>query len=379
MSSTVTLLAAGLGANHGYTIEGDSVHLHADLVVYDATAAGPRDWSLQLWACDEAFAGGTIAGHLVAEIGIGSLAGFSDTPSPLHATTDFNPPVGGGTFTMVLLLVAAPGEIHGYASYTRPETFLLPCLRGHVGYRLEGRRITLEVAAIENPRDETNLTGTLALELWALAQPYSGGPFNGSPLAAAVLGALGGQSEWNPPPLDLAFKAPPDGTWHFCLMLREWTGTGYTTRDYTNFAEPVAYVAEPPAAGESPLTQAPFTSETTTKSSPDPVTPSPAPSTPPKAPARRAVAPKKKPAAKAATAVKPASAPKPVAKAPAASPGPVSVNKATAAELSAIKGLSKPVATAIVAARPFKKLDALLEVKGLGPKLYEKLKPLLKL
>jgi DNA uptake protein ComE-like DNA-binding protein len=356
MPSTVTLLAAGLGANHGYTIEGDSVHLHADLVVYDATAAGLRDWSLQLWACEESFSGGTISGHIVAEIGIGSLAGFSETPSPLHATTAFHPPVGGGTFTMVLLLVASPGEIHGYASYPRTETFLLPSLRGHVGYKIDGRRITLEVAAIENPRDETNLTGTLALELWALPQPYSGGPFNGSPLAAAVLGTLGGQSEWNPPPLDLAFKAPPDGTWYFCLMLREWTGTGYTTRDYTNFAEPVAYTAEPPAAGENPLTQAPFTSETTTRPSPDPIEPA----SPPKTPARRAAA-KKTPAAKTAP------------------DGPVSLNKATPAELSAIKGLPKPVAAAIVAARPLKTLDALLEVKGVGPKLYAKLKPLLKL
>jgi DNA uptake protein ComE-like DNA-binding protein len=364
MPTTVTLLAAGLGANHGYTIEGDSVHLHADLVIYDATAAASRDWSLQLWACDEAFSGGMIVGHPVAEIGIGSLAGFSETPSPLHATTSFHPPVGGGTFTMVLLLVAAPGEIHGYASYPRTETFLLPCLRGHVGYRLEGRRITLEVAAIENPRDESNLTGTLALELWALPQPYSGGPFNGSPLAAAVLGTLGGQSEWNPPPLDLAFKAPPDGTWHFCLMLREWTGTGYTTRDYTNFAEPVAYTAAPLAAGESPTTQAPFTAETTTKSSPDPaLLTADAPAAPPAKPARRAASKKNL-----------TSHPTPISAAT-----PVSINKATAAELSAIKGLSKPVAAAIVAARPLKTLDALLEVKGLGPKLYEKLKPSLKL
>jgi len=364
MPTTVTILAAGLGANHGYTIEGDFVHLHADLVVYDATAADTRNWSLQLWACDEAFSGGSITGHQVAEIGIGSLADFTATPSPLHATAAFHPPAGGGALTMVLLLVATPGEIHGYASYPRPETFLLPCLRGHVGYRLDGRRITLEVAAIENPREETNLTGTLALELWALARPYSGGHFNGSPLAAAVLGALGGQSEWNPPPLDLAFKAPPDGTWHFCLMLREWTGTSYTTRDYTNFAEPVAYTAQPPADGETPLTQAPFTSETTTKSSPDPLVHA----APPKTPARRA-SPKKKPATKAP----------PAAKAPTAVPGPLSVNKSTAAELAKIKGLSKPVAAAIVAARPFKTLDALLEVKGLGPKLYAKLKPSLKL
>jgi hypothetical protein len=369
MPSTVTLLAAGLGANHGYTIDGDSVHLHADLIVYDLAAAVSNSWSLQLWACDEAFSGGAVRGHPVAEVGIGSLADFTATPSPLHATTAFHPPGGGGTFTMVLLLVTIPGEIHGYANYSCPETFLLPRLRGHVGYKIQGRRITLEVAAIENPRDESNLTGTLALEVWALPLAYSGGHFNGSPLAAAVLGTLAGRSEWNPPPLNLAFKAPPDGTWHFCLMLREWTGTGYTTRDYTSFREPVAYTAVSPEAGETPASQAPFTSETTARSFPGPETAAP-PVALPEKPARRAAAPQKKSAAKAA----------PVAKVPAAAePGPVSINHATAAELSTIKGLPKAVAASIVAGRPFKTFDALLTVKGLGPKLFAKLQPSLKL
>ncbi len=358
MPTTVTLLAAGLGPNHGYTIDGDSVHLHTDLIIYDPAAAASRDWSLQLWACENAFTGGSPCGQLLASIGIGSLAHSDAAPAAIHATAAFQPPAGGGTFTLVLLLVADPDEIHGYASYSRPETFLVPRLRGEAGYKIDGRRVTLEVAAIENPRDASNLSGTLALELWALPTPYSGAHFNGSPLGAAVLGTLAGQIEWNPPPLDLAFKSPPDGTWHVCLMLREWTGTSYTTRDFINFAEPVAYTAPKPAPGENPLTQAPFTSEPVTKSQPDPVS---EPAAPPAKPARRAAVPKKK--------------------SPATSPaaGPVSVNKATAAELSAIKGLSKPVAAAIVAARPFKSLDALLEVKGLGPKLYAKLKPSLKL
>lgn len=357
MPATVTILAAGLGVNHGYSIEGDSVHLHADIIVYDALTADAYEWSLQLWACDGAFSGGQIIGHVVAEIGIGSLAGFGGMPSPVHATIAFNPPVGGGTFTMVLLLVARPGDIHGYANYPRTETFLVPRVRGHVGYRLDGRRVMLEVAAIENPRDESNLSGTLALELWALSQPYSGGPFNGAPLAAAVLGTLAGRSEWNPPSLDLTFKSPPDGTWYLCLMLREWTGTGYTTRDFTNFAEPVTYTAAPPAPGETAPTQAPFTAETTTTQ--------PRATTAPVSPA---------------SIIRPSSRKKSSAlKSIAVPSGPVSINKATAAELAAVKGLSRTLAAAIVAARPFKSLDALLEVKGLGPKLHAKLKPALKL
>jgi len=57
----------------------------------------------------------------------------------------------------------------------------------------------------------------------------------------------------------------------------------------------------------------------------------------------------------------------------------VSLNTASAEELAAIKGLSKKLATAIVAARPFKSVEALLEVKGMGPKLLQKLHPLFRL
>ena len=74
--------------------------------------------------------------------------------------------------------------------------------------------------------------------------------------------------------------------------------------------------------------------------------------------------PAKKPAAKKA-------APKAAAKVEA---GKVSINTASEAELAAIKGLSKTVAAAIVAARPFKQVDDLLTVKGVGTKLLDKLK-----
>jgi DNA uptake protein ComE-like DNA-binding protein len=350
MLTTVSHIVAGLGATHGYTIDGDIVRLQADPLVYDANAALCRSWSLQLWACDGPFNGGTLTGHKTAEVNLGNLSAFTHASSPLIASAAFHPPAGAREFTLVLALVAAPNEIHSYASYPRPETFIQPRLRGHVGYVINGHRITLEIAAIENPRPATNLSGTLALELWALPTPYSGGNFNGAPLAATVLGTLSGQSEWNPPLLDLAFKSPPDGTWHFCLMLREWTGTGYTTRDYTNFAAPVAFHATPPEAGEKTPTQAPFTAETSTQSSPEPLI------APPKSSHRR-------------TSAKKSDAPATV----------VSINKATATELAAIPGLTKPLAAAIVAARPFASLEALLTVKGVGPKIFSKLKPVIKL
>ena len=78
------------------------------------------------------------------------------------------------------------------------------------------------------------------------------------------------------------------------LMLREWTCAGYTTRDYANF--PVPYVS----MGRTPEA---------TLANPEPTV------TPPSASASARI----------------------------------SINRATEAELAAVKGLSKPVAKAIVA------------------------------
>jgi hypothetical protein len=48
-------------------------------------------------------------------------------------------------------------------------------------------------------------------------------------------------------------------------------------------------------------------------------------------------------------------------------------------QLAAIKGVSKAVAIAIVRARPYESIEGLLEVRGIGPKLLEKLRPLISL
>ena len=81
-----------------------------------------------------------------------------------------------------------------------------------------------------------------------------------------------------------------------------------------------------------------------------------------------------KPAAKPGKAGKASSKSKDKDKSSKAKPAAVSINTASAAELAAVKGLSKTVAAAIVAARPFAGIDELLKVKGLGPKLLDKLK-----
>jgi len=53
---------------------------------------------------------------------------------------------------------------------------------------------------------------------------------------------------------------------------------------------------------------------------------------------------------------------------------PVDINSATEKELITLPGVGAKTAQAIVAARPFKTIDDLKNVKGIGDKTFEKLK-----
>lgn len=62
------------------------------------------------------------------------------------------------------------------------------------------------------------------------------------------------------------------------------------------------------------------------------------------------------------------------AAAPAAAATGVSINHAGEAELIALKGIGPALARQIIALRPFKSVDALVDIKGIGPKLLDQLR-----
>ena len=239
------------------------------------------------------------------------------------------------------------------AVYPVAECFVQPKLSGNVTCALADGMATLTVDAIENPRAEDNLSGTLALELWALDAPYSGGSWQGVPVASMILGVLGGGQKLS----DCNFVVPaaaPEGPGVLTLMLREWGPAGYVTRDYCNLsleapaktkAKPKAAAKKAAAKEEAPKEKA---AKVKAKAEPKPVTKES------KAPAKESKA-----ATKAAKA--------PVAKG-------VAVNAASEAELLAVKGLSATLVKAIIAGRPYASLDDLGKVKGVGPKLLAKLR-----
>lgn len=244
---------ARLSEPHGYRFTGDEVHLHARFTLLDP-AAHLRQWALQLWACPTAPTSALdLAGHIVTEIALPPMAETADHDEDMDVEVFAMPPAGGGEHYIALVLASGqPGqfdEIHDVQVYPLLERFLQPRLGGNVGYAIKDRRVEVFADRIENPRCAGNLSGTLALELWALPGSYAGGSFQGHRLAGVVIGLVCGQGELPAVSCDLQFTAPPPGCWHFVLMLREWTANGYVTRDFTSFRNPVGY----PAASAAPF------------------------------------------------------------------------------------------------------------------------------
>jgi len=336
---------ARLGAAHGYRFNRDTVHLNAMFTVLNP-AAHQRAWALQLWACAGApVSASEINGQLVAEAALPPIGEITDDTESFETSTLATTPSGQADRAMILVLASGGAgrfdEVHDFAVYPRREQFLQPRMAGSVGFRIEGGRAMLEVERIENPRDDANLSGTLALELWALREPYRGGGFSGVPLAGVAFDPLSGQFEYRNCSFNLPFVPPSAGTWNLTLMLREWTANGYATRDFTNFNAPMTVTAPKQAAAPGRISPAPAASVAA------------------------------KPQSKAKSQSTPA--------ANISEKGVVSVNSATKEELAAVKGLPARVIEGIVSKRPFKSLDELAKIKGMGAALLAKLRSKLKL
>jgi hypothetical protein len=231
----------------------------------------------------------------------------------------------------------------------QPQYNALPSLglslNGSCGYEIQNGQVVITISEIANNRELENISGTLAIELWAVNSPYMGADFTGVALASTQIGELFGQHFLSDCRYDLNFQEPPEGTWILTLMLREWTEAGYETRDYVNFELPYIVAGKPSILRNETdnVISVSFSGN-------------------------RTAAATKAPAAKAGK-VKTVAQDQPT----------VSLNSASLKEIVAVKGVSKKLAENIEAARPFESLDEVLKVKGMGPKLWQKIRNFLSL
>lgn len=306
-------------------------------------------------------------------------------------------------------------------------------LQGNCGYRVEEERVLVSVESITSGRDIENLSGSLSLELWANRQPFDGGELDGVVVARTDLGELQGQHLFPSCEHDLIFTQPPIGSWHLSLVLREWTEEGYQVRDFVNFElpyqvnwtpvlvdaaakvvkadfakeeqQPETAAAKPEKANdveaknpelkkandveekkselkkaavkeaeekEADEKEAEPTKNTVAKSSEVKTTVAKA-DTKSSVIAKPAEEAEKLPNAASVATAAVETAKKKAANKPVASSAKVNVNSASVAELIKVTGISKKLAEAIVADRPYKSVQALIKVKGMGARTLSKL------
>lgn len=330
MSDLISAPRMNFCGNLGYRFDTDQVELQADIATRCGWS-GQDQWALQLWA-DE-----TVK---IAELPLGLLIPDEQGLLRVSGLAPAQPPAGDDFHRMSLKLVSGqPGdyaELHDQQTFGLLQSFAQPSLFGTVAGHRNSEGMTIEVESIRNPRAAGNLSGTLALELWALDAPYAGANWSGTPVASLVIGHLDGQASLEQNRFAV-HAAPWPADSELTLMLREWTPAGYVTRDYRRLEQPASAIAAPvpmPAQESVPVTTAAPVAATPT-----------------------------------AVAIKPAQA----------GVQRVSINRASAARISSLKGISDQVAESIVANRPYSSLDDLLRAKGIGMKRLEQLRAQLEL
>lgn len=357
-----TPATATLGEQCGYVLYEEQVHLNAEICVFSASQSA---LSVQLWACQQAFHGGILEGHKIAE----SAPSFYHQNTLIAEQLSASWPVGQQSYYMVLVLVEAD-TIVSYVNFAQTQSFLLPHLT-EVKTQFTATDIYIDIGQIYNPRAQDNLSGTLSLELWAVSAPYLGDPCEGELLTIQLLGVLAGQGAWTNYQLTASI---PSHAQSLVLLLREWTAKGYVTRDYVSLsvpvadAEPVAAIIESTPEPVAETIPPEVVTEVTVEAIAETVVEAEVIAKQPElvlTPDEPAPVKAKKTSKKTSSA--------PVVKAPAKNPALPSLNEASVEQLCSIKGISQAVARTLVESRPYKAWTEVAKLKGVGGKLLAKL------
>ena len=326
---TLSPSAVNFAGQQSYALQDDQVYLHAELAVQGPLPSFPL--ALQLRATREDAPSVTIK---LAELAISAHEGDGYGLIPVQGTVPVALPAGHSSYALSLVVVET-GDTgvteHDCILFPNPTVFDLPQLSGAASVSLQADNIQLTVPGLFNPRPSGSLSGSLTLALWALPQPYQGGAFTGVLIGQQDLGQLAGQDTLGEQDFTLPLPQALAGDWVLTLMLREWTASGYLTRDYQTLPGvlPVAAAAIAETALPVKADVPPVNVSATATEKPQVVT----------APADAGV----------------------------------SINTASVETLTAVKGVSAKLAAAIVAGRPYAALIDLLAVKGMGEKLLAKI------
>lgn len=155
-------------------------------------------------------------------------------------------------------LAAEPPREKGQISPDKTQTNNIS-LEGAYSYQTlsSSTQVQINVTRIQNRRS-SGTSGTLRLELWALASPYNGGSFSGIRMATSQLGQLQAGFYYENIQRTVAFQRPTQaGTYYVVLMVTEFSSSqplndGFSTADWGNFSNTLV-VSGPPAGGDLDL------------------------------------------------------------------------------------------------------------------------------
>jgi hypothetical protein len=249
----------------GYSYVGDVAVLTANEVAnFSPSGSVSGTLRLELWAFPAPWTSGSSeTGYKLAEYTLGQLLGGFNFPNISSGDIPFTPPPNGTWYFVIFVTEYTQASSNdGYSIDDFINALPAPVVFGpqptditfggnNVGYTITGATVALTAATIENL--STNATsGSLRMELWAHAAPYSGTPGTGYKLAEYQLAPLApGFQDTNVNSGTIAYTPPPDGTWYFVMFLTEYTAAstddGYSLDDWANFPAPV--VIGPPAPG----------------------------------------------------------------------------------------------------------------------------------
>jgi len=113
-------------------------------------------------------------------------------------------------------------------------------LVGSVGWNTSGSLINIKATKILNGRSG-GTSGTLRLQVWATRSPYSGGTISGYIMGTRTLGTLPAGYSYNNIEGNVAFTAPPAGTYHTTLTLAEYQNGSFVIVDYVTFTSTATF------------------------------------------------------------------------------------------------------------------------------------------
>lgn len=219
---------------------------------------------LELWALNAPYSGGGGSGIKMGQGQLNPLPAGSYY-SGVVRTSAYSPPTQSGTYYVSLFLTEysssnTSNDGYGIVDWGNFSNTLViggsPV--GGAGLTIPGAwtwQISSGIARITTERivngRASGTSGSLRLELWALASSYAGGAFQGYKIAEQSYNPLPAGTQYTNIDFSRNANLPPTGSWYVVLMLTEYSSSntfnnGYGTVDYRNSSSLLTIGTPPP-------------------------------------------------------------------------------------------------------------------------------------